>query len=67
MLVRELTQELDNPTSEKCLNLKFREVCLKRGFHWDGMDIPEDVIFLVEKVLDEAADRCFSDVRRIEG
>lgn len=57
----------DTPMSEKCLNLKFREVCLKRGFHWDGLDIPEDVIFLVEKVLDEAADRCFSDVKRIEG
>ncbi|SOC15839.1 transcriptional regulator with XRE-family HTH domain [Ureibacillus xyleni] len=56
----------DQRNSTEYLNTKFKEVCLKRGLHWDGMEIPEDVIVLVEKVLNDAVDRCFDGSRQIE-
>lgn len=35
--------------------MRLKEVCLKRGLQWDGLEIPDDVLLLLESVLDRAS------------
>lgn len=42
---------------EETFRARFRELCLKRGLHWDGNGIPEDVFLLLEDILEKAAER----------
>ncbi|WP_102345118.1 helix-turn-helix domain-containing protein [Bacillus sp. Marseille-P3661] len=41
-------------STEESIQVRLKDICVKRGLHWDGVDIPEDVLILIEKVLDEA-------------
>jgi transcriptional regulator with XRE-family HTH domain len=46
---------------------QLKQVYVKKGLHWDGREIPEEVLILLEKVLDEAKDRLSSIPDRKEG
>ncbi len=44
----------DERNTEESIQIRLREYCGKRGLHWDGMEIPDEVLSLLEKVLEEA-------------
>jgi transcriptional regulator with XRE-family HTH domain len=47
----------DERKADDFIKTRFKIACNKRGFHWDGLEVPEDVMELVETILDEAAQR----------
>ncbi|WP_102346117.1 helix-turn-helix domain-containing protein [Bacillus sp. Marseille-P3661] len=43
----------DERNIEVSIQNRLKEECSKRGLHWDGIEMPEEVIHLIEKVLEE--------------
>ncbi|WP_462413489.1 helix-turn-helix domain-containing protein [Neobacillus sp. Marseille-QA0830] len=43
----------DERNTEESLQYKLKDACIKRGFHWDGKDLPEDVLLLISQVVEE--------------
>lgn len=46
----------DDRNMEQYMQYRVKEMCMKRGLHWDGIEIPEDVAILLEKVLNEVVE-----------
>lgn len=44
-------------TPEESFRVRLKDFCSKRGLHWDGQEIPEEVFYLIEDVLKEASRR----------
>jgi len=47
------------------MQMRLKEVCLKRGLQWDGLEIPDDVLVLLESVLDRASQQQVADDNQI--
>lgn len=43
--------------TDESVQLRVKELLVKRGLHWDGQKVPEEVLVTLEKLLDEAAER----------
>ncbi|MFB6469603.1 helix-turn-helix domain-containing protein [Cytobacillus sp. Hz8] len=41
-------------TMDACLHNRLKEVCKKRGYQWEGQDIPDEVRGLLEFLLEDA-------------
>ncbi|MFT4414192.1 helix-turn-helix domain-containing protein [Fredinandcohnia humi] len=44
----------DEKNNEESFNIRLKEELRKRGIHWDGLSIPEEVLLLLEKTLEDA-------------
>ncbi len=51
----------DERNAEESMHIRLREICGKKGLHWDGMEIPGEVLSLLENVLEDAA-RKYTDL-----
>jgi transcriptional regulator with XRE-family HTH domain len=47
----------DERNTDESVQLLVKELLVKRGLHWDGQKVPEEVLVMLEKLLDEAAER----------
>lgn len=47
----------DERKREDTIKTRLKDACNRRGYHWDGLEIPEDVMAFIENTLEEAAQR----------
>lgn len=39
---------------EECIQSQFKKIHVNNGLHWDGQDIPDDVLTIIEDILIKA-------------